>query len=175
MHRSVAVSILVSILCFCWIADLSAEDFESSPRIWDFDSIAPDSTSLNVNSSAREVYLVMVRMIEQWNRHDLDAYLENYEKSPRLTIVVDSETIVGWEVLRDRYRHGYSDVEQMGQSSLSRVKVQMITPDLAFALSYWTVTFPRSKSVVVGINTDFLRRFSGEWKLIISHTSTAEM
>jgi hypothetical protein len=175
MRCSVAASILISIICFCWPQNLSAEDIETSSGIWDFDSIAPQPESDQPDSPAKTVYKELSEMIEQWNIHDLDGYLEHYWKSPRLAVVVDSGVYIGWQELRDTYKRGYADVNQMGSAKLSRVKVQLIHPDLAFALSYWTVTFPNSKNVVVGINTDFLRRFDNGWRITISHTSTADM
>jgi hypothetical protein len=53
--------------------------------------------------------------------------------------------------------------------------VKLLKPDLALALTWWSVSFPTSKKKVVGNTTMNLQKFADGWKIVASHTSTADM
>jgi FAD/FMN-containing dehydrogenase len=46
---------------------------------------------------------------------------------------------------------------------------------VALALTWWSVTFPTSRQKVVGNTTMNLQKFDDGWKVVASHSSTAEM
>jgi hypothetical protein len=62
----------------------------------------------------------------------------------------------------------------MGFITPARIQVKLLKPDLALALTWWSVTFPSSKKKVVGNTTMNLQKFYDGWKIVASHTSTAE-
>lgn len=41
---------------------------------------------------------------DAWNRHDLDAFMEGYWKSPELTFFSGAQRTSGWQGALDRYR-----------------------------------------------------------------------
>ena len=63
----------------------------------------------------------------------------------------------------------------MGFIQPTRIQVKLLKPDLALALTWWSVSFPSSKQAVVGNTTMNLQKFDNGWKIIVSHTSTADM
>jgi Protein of unknown function (DUF3225) len=114
-------------------------------------------------------------MLDRWNAHDIEGHLEVYWKSPELLVVVDSEQFNGWQQLHDSYINGYPDRGAMGFIQPKRIQVKLLKPDLALALTWWSVTFPSSKQTVVGNSTMNLQKFSDGWKIVASHTSIAAM
>jgi ketosteroid isomerase-like protein len=56
-----------------------------------------------------------------------------------------------------------------------RIQVKLLTPDLALALSWWSITFPSTKQKVVGNTTMNLQKSDDGWKIVASHSSTAKM
>ena len=56
-----------------------------------------------------------------------------------------------------------------------RIQVKLLKPDMALALTWWSITFPSSKQTVVGNTTMNLQKFDDGWKVIAAHSSTAEM
>jgi hypothetical protein len=50
-----------------------------------------------------------------------------------------------------------------------------LKPDLALALTWWSVTFPTFKQKVVGNTTMNLQKFDDGWKVVASHSSIAEI
>jgi uncharacterized protein (TIGR02246 family) len=140
---------------------------------WEYDSAQGQA---NVSKSdAQQVYELLLKMLDRWNAHDIEGHLEVYWKSPELLVVVDSEQFNGWQQLHDSYINGYPDRSTMGFIQPKRIQVKLLKPDLALALTWWSVTFPSSKQTVVGNSTMNLQKFSDGWKIVASHTSTAAM
>jgi hypothetical protein len=69
----------------------------------------------------------------------------------------------------------YPDRNAMGFIQPTRIQVKLLKPDLALALTWWSVSFPSSKQKVVGNTTTNFQRFDDGWKIVASHTSTAEI
>jgi uncharacterized protein (TIGR02246 family) len=140
---------------------------------WVFDSLGPERSA--PRSDAQQVYEVLLKMLDRWNAHDIEGHLEVYWKSPELLVVVDSEQFNGWQQLHDSYLNGYPDRNAMGYINPARIQVKLLKPDLALALSWWSVTFPNTKQKVVGNTTLNLQKFEDGWKIVAAHSSTAEM
>ncbi|MBV9105538.1 MAG: hypothetical protein JO313_05890, partial [Verrucomicrobia bacterium] len=96
----------ISALSFC--LPVIAQDENG----WQFDSLR--ANSIVSKSDAQQVYEVLLKMLDRWNAHDIEGYLEVYWKSPELLVVVDSEQFNGWQQLHDSYLNGYPDRNSMG-------------------------------------------------------------
>ena len=140
---------------------------------WQFDSLRADSRVSK--SDTQQVYEVLLKMLDRWNAHDIEGHLEVYWNSAELLVVVDAEQFSGWQQLHDSYLNGYPDRNAMGFIQPKRIQVKLLKPDLALALTWWSVSFPSSKNTVVGNTTMDLQKFNDGWKIVASHTSTAEM
>jgi hypothetical protein len=157
----------VGALSFCW--PVLAQEQNG----WEFDSAQGKANA--PKSDAQQVYELLLKMLDRWNAHDIEGHLEVYWKSPELLVVVDSEQFNGWQQLHDSYINGYPDRNAMGFIQPKRIQVKLLKPDLALALTWWSVTFPSSKLNVVGNSTMNLQKFSDGWKIVASHTSIAAM
>jgi hypothetical protein len=157
----------ISALSFC----LSVKAQEKGG--WQFDSL--HANSIVPQADVQQVYEVLLKMLDRWNAHDIEGHMEVYLKSPELYVVVDSEEYNGWQQLHDSYVNGYPDRNGMGFINPKRIKIKLLKPDLALALTWWSVSFPNSKQKVVGNTTMNLQKFDAGWKIIASHTSIAGM
>jgi uncharacterized protein (TIGR02246 family) len=165
--RILVRTVLTLLLCLS-MAGL-AEDEEG----WVFDSLGSNPRA--VKSDGQQVYEVLLKMIDRWNAHDVEGYLEAYWKSPQLLVVIDSEQLNGWQQLRDSYVKGYPDRSSMGYFSPARIQIKLLRPDLALVLSWWSISFPNSKQRVVGNTTMNLQNFSDGWKIVAAHSSTTDL
>jgi len=166
-RRSYSRIVSFLLLCFCLPV------FAQKQPGWTFDSLG--SNSGTPKSDSQQVYEVLLKMLDRWNAHDIEGYMEVYLKSPDLLVVVDSEEYNGWHQLHDSYVNGYPDRNGMGFIDPKRIKIKLLKPDLALALTWWSVSFPNSKQRVVGNTTMNLQKFDDGWKIIASHTSIAAM
>jgi uncharacterized protein (TIGR02246 family) len=140
---------------------------------WQFDSLGTSSSV--AKSDAQQIYEVLLKMLDRWNAHDIEGYLEVYWKSPELFVVIDSEQFNGWQQLHDSYINGYPNQSAMGFVEPASVQVKLLKPDLALALTWWTFNFPGSGHKVVGNTTMNLQKFDDSWKIVASHSSTAKI
>jgi uncharacterized protein (TIGR02246 family) len=140
---------------------------------WQFDSLPANS---NISKpDAQQVHEVMLKMLDRWNAHDIEGYMETYWKSPELLVVVDSEQFNGWQQLHDSYLNGYSNRVAMGFIQPKRIQVKLLKSDLALALTWWSASFPTSQRTVEGTSTLNLQKFDDGWKIVASHTSISEL
>jgi uncharacterized protein (TIGR02246 family) len=161
---------MMLLLFFCCSLPVIASEEQGG---WLFDSLA--STSGVTSSDGQQVYEILLKMLDRWNAHDIEGHLDVYWKSPELLVVVDSEQFNGWQQLHDSYMNGYPDRNSMGFINPARIQVKLLKPDLALALTWWSISFPNSKQKVVGNTTMNLQKFDGGWKIVAAHSSTAEM
>jgi hypothetical protein len=136
---------------------------------WQLDSL--HSNSGVTKPDAQRVYEVVLKMLDRWNAHDIDGYLETYWKSTDLLVVVDSEQFIGWQQLHDSYINGYPIRTSMGFIQPKRIQVKLLSPNLALALTWWSVSFPNSNQPVIGDSTMNLQKFDDGWKIVASHTT----
>ena len=140
---------------------------------WQLDSLHVHSSVLK--SDAQQIYEVLLKMLDRWNAHDIDGYLQTYWKSPDLLVVVDSEQFIGWQQFHDSYVNGYPIRTAMGFIQPKRIQVKLLSPNLALALTWWSASFPGSRQKVVANTTMNLQKFNEGWKIVDSHTSVVDM
>lgn len=107
-----------------------------------------------------------------WNRGDIDAFMEGYIKSDALVFSGASGPIYGWDATRARYKKAYSNRILMGtlkfdilsMKLLSSKVVQLqgkfyLTRDIEDSSGYFTLTWIKKQS---------------QWLIISDHTSSSK-
>ena len=140
---------------------------------WQSDSLPTNSSASEADSE--QIYGILLKMLDRWNAHDIEGYMEVYCKSPDLLVSVDAEQFNGWQQLHDSYINGYPDRVAMGFIQPKRIQVKLLKPDLALALTWWSVSFPSSEQEMVGNSTMNLQKFDDGWKIVATHTSVTGM
>jgi len=163
--RKVA-AILSLVVCFLMSATPIAADSKK-----DLDTINQQKVD-GADDPEKEIYDQLMRMADAWNRHDIDAYLDGFLHSDDVVVVVEGETVRGWDLLSRAYHSGYPKPDEMGTLTVDRMQVQMLAPDLGFVLSSYTVSFPKKKTF--GTDSIIMRKVSAGWRELISHTSFVE-
>jgi hypothetical protein len=153
----------ISALSFC--LSVKAQERDG----WQFDALRANASVLKPD--AQQVYEVLLKMLDRWNAHDIEGYMKVYSNSPELLVVIDSEQFNGWQQLHDSYVNAYPDRNGRGFIDPKRIKIKLLKPDLALALTWWSVSFPNSKQKVVGNTTMDLQKSDDGRKIIASHTS----
>jgi uncharacterized protein (TIGR02246 family) len=161
-----AAAILLMVVCFPPIVTTIAADSKSN-----LDSINQQRVA-GATDAEKEVYDQIVRMVDEWNRHDIDGYLDGFVHSDDVVVVVEGETVRGWDLLSKAYHGGYPNPQDMGTVTLDRMQVQMLAPDLAFVLASYTIRFPKKDQF--GTDTIIMKKVPEGWREVVSHTSFVE-
>ena len=161
-----AVSILSVVFCLSSPATTIAADSKT-----DLDTINQQKVA-GAGDPEKEIYDQVNRAVEAWNRHDLDGYLDGFWRSDSLILVVEGETVRGWDLLSKALHTGYPNPTEMGNVTLDRVQVQMLSSDLALALTWDTVSFPKKKEF--GTSTIVMKKLPEGWRVAVMHTSFVE-
>jgi ketosteroid isomerase-like protein len=167
-------SFLLGTFCCFSVTPLLAQNTPTYGT-WGFDSIKPSASQTAPESDPsdyQQIYSLLAVQADRWNAHDLDGYFDTYWKSPDLLLVVEGEQLKGWSDLVATYRRGYANLDEMGSITPDRVQIQMVTPDVAIALDWWTANVKRTK--ILGTSTMVLRKFDDGWKVVVAHTSFVE-
>jgi uncharacterized protein (TIGR02246 family) len=160
---------VLTILALSYCPPVTAQE----QKAWQFGSLPTNSNIPKPDD--QQVHEVLLKMLDRWNAHDIEGHLEAYWKSPELLVVAGSEQFNGWQQLHDSYVKGYPSRAAMGFIQPKRIQVRLLKPDLALALTWWSISFHTSKQKVVGNTTMALEKFIDGWKIVASHTSTGRI
>jgi hypothetical protein len=164
MHRS--VSFLIAFLAF--ITPLYAQK-----KGWEmFDSSKPGQTPQE--SNAHVIYKRLLKLIDDWNSHDIDGYLEFYWNSPELLVVDDWEQLDGWQKFHDSLAQTFRDPRSMGSVEPARIQIRLLTPNVAYGLVWLKFYFPDSKKLGQ-VRTIVLQKFDEAWKIVVSQACSGEL
>ncbi len=123
------------------------------------------------DQAVAEIRAVIRAQEAAWNRGDLEAFMQGYERSAKTTFVSGDEITRGWQTVLDRYKANYSNREKMGTLSFSDLEITPLAPDAAVVLGRWQLK--RAKDNPRGRFTLIFRRTPEGWLIVQDHTSAA--
>ncbi len=104
-----------------------------------------------------------------WNRADIEAFMEVYWKSEDLQFAGSSGVIYGWQNTLDRYKRNYPDADAMGQLTFDIIKARKIDPKIILLNGKFTLQ--RKNDQPSGYFTLIWKKIKGKWMIIADHTS----
>lgn len=129
--------------------------------------------ALNASAQKANDKQAILNLLEKqrtdWNKGDVEAFMQGYWKSDSLLFVGKSGPTYGWQKTLDNYKKGYPDKATMGFLTFGIKKVDLLTKDTAFVLGSWNVK--QEKNELKGYFTLLLRKIDGAWKVVVDHSS----
>ena len=123
-------------------------------------------------SDTEEIANLVAQQFAAWNRRDIEGYMRVFWLSPKLIFAVEGEVWTGWDQVKANLLQEYSDPERMGNSILERLQTNIVSPETAMTVEWWSITFGVKK--VRGFTTSAWHRFQVGWRIIQGHTSVLE-
>ncbi len=118
---------------------------------------------------ANEIRAVMTKQTADWNRGDIDAFMNGYWNSEKLLFVGSSGVTRGWLPTLDRYKKSYDSRAKMGTLTFSNLEIDVISRDAAVVLGRWSLA--RQKDTPNGTFTLIFRKFKEGWRIVHDHTT----
>jgi len=128
----------------------------------------PAPNNDQVNSAVRGV---LEAQQNAWNRGDIDAFMDGYDRAESTTFVSGDELHQGWQMVLERYKKSYKSREEMGSLSFSELSIKPISADFALADGRWQLT--RANDKPHGRFTLLFQRISGNWRIVHDTTTSA--
>jgi ketosteroid isomerase-like protein len=160
------ILLLIALLC----AGLSAARIEAQTE----PPAAPASPAATANPDPSKADRVAIRtvlatQVAEWNRGDINAFMEGYWNSPQTAFVGPTGILRGWHTVLERYRKQYPDRAAMGHLAFTGLDVNMLAPDAALVVGHWQLK--RQNDAPGGVFTLVLKKFPDGWRIINDHTS----
>ncbi len=137
--------------------------------------IGTSSIFAQTKVSKKDSLQIVQTLFEQeadWNRGDIEAFMEGYIKSDALVFSGASGPIYGWDATRERYKKSYSNRILMGTLKFDILSMILLSPkvvqlqgkfyltrDIEDSSGYFTLTFLKKQS---------------QWLIISDHTSSSK-
>jgi uncharacterized protein (TIGR02246 family) len=118
-----------------------------------------------------EIRAVLAAQEAAWNRADVAAFMEGYEKSPDLTFSGTNGVTRGWQNVLERYRQRYPGAEAMGRLQYSEIEVRLVGSEAALVLGRFSLT--RTEKAGGNASGHFslvFRKTTAGWRIIHDHT-----
>jgi len=122
-------------------------------------------------SPEQEIRRVLDDQVAAWNRGDIPAFMEGYDKSEATTFVGTNITKGHSQVLA-RYLHSYPTRERMGTLRFSDIEIRLLGSDYASVIGRFHLD--RSADAggeAAGIFTLLFHNTTQGWRIILDHTS----
>ena len=118
---------------------------------------------------SKDIRSVLDSQVEAWNRGDLEGFMEGYWKSEKMIFLSGQNMSRGWQKALDRYKRGYDTKEKMGTLSFSELEIDVLSKKSAVVIGRFTLQ--RKNDKPTGMFTLTFKKISGNWKIIMDHTS----
>lgn len=128
--------------------------------------VPADSGSANEEAQIRAV---LNAQVADWNRGDVDHFMQSYWKTGKTEFVGSNGIVRGWQAVLDRYHQVYPDRTAMGQLTFSDLEVTVLGPAAALVVGRYHLK--RDRDQANGVFTLVFRKFPEGWKIINDHTS----
>ncbi len=117
-----------------------------------------------------EIMEVLNRQQENWNKGDIETFMQDYWKSDELKFIGKNGVVKGWNATLERYLKSYPDRATMGQLKFDIKEIDFHSKKSAWVLGQWHLTRPE-KGDVGGFFTLIFKKIDGKWVIVSDHTS----
>ena len=129
------------------------------------------SAETKTDKDAKAIRAVLDAQVAAWNRGDIEAFMDGYERSEKTVFVGGDNVTRGWQTVLDRYKRNYDTREKMGTLSFADMEITPLGNDAALVLMRWHLQ--RAKDEPHGRSTLIMRRTKQGWKIVHDHSSAA--
>ena len=116
------------------------------------------------------IYGTMNRQMSDWNRGDINAFMNGYWESDSLMFVGKKGVTYGYKATHERYLKTYPDRATMGTLKFTYLNLTFPADGVAFLVGKFHLTRPE-KGDLEGHYTILWKKMNGKWVVVCDHTS----
>ena len=106
---------------------------------------------------------------KNWNKGDLDSFVNGYWKNDSLMFIGQSGVTYGYQNTLNNYKKNYSDTAKMGKLAFEIIKLQKLSAEYYFVVGKWFLK--RTVGDLKGQYTLLFRKINNEWVIVVDHSS----
>jgi beta-aspartyl-peptidase (threonine type) len=125
--------------------------------------LAPD-----IQKVEKEIKDILDQQKISWNDKNIQAFMDFYWNSEKLTFQSGNKRLHGWDALLSRYKENYSK-EKWGMLNFTDIEIKVLSNDMANVLGRWKLTYEDSSEE--GLFTILCLRMPEGWRIVHDHTS----
>ena len=125
-------------------------------------------TSFLSFSQEKDILHVLQQQQLDWNKGDIESFMNGYWKSDSLLFIGSKGPTYGWQKTLDNYKKSYPNKEKMGVLEFSDIQVKMLGKYYAYVFGKWKLI--RQNDSPNGIYTLVFQKFKDGWGIISDHT-----
>lgn len=105
---------------------------------------------------------------DAWNAGDIDAFMEGYWKSDKLSFTGSRGVTYGWGEVLSNYKESYPDKATMGRLQFDIKELNPLSNDTFHMIGVYTLF--REQDTPSGHFTLLWKKIDGKWLIISDHT-----
>jgi len=121
------------------------------------------------SSAEKEIRAVLALQDAEWNKGNVEGFMQTYWKSDSLMFIGKNGVTYGWQQTLDNYKKSYPDTAAMGHLRFEFVQIKQLSSTACFVAGKWFLA--RTIGNVNGAFTLLLRKIKGEWVIVADHSS----
>ncbi|MCZ4297563.1 YybH family protein [Henriciella marina] len=133
--------------------------------------VPADTPANSVSLETERIEAVIKKQAEDWNRGDIDAFMDGYLRSSELRFASGGTVTRGFEPTLSRYKARYDTRAAMGTLSFTELETVLLSEDAAVLHGRWNLA--RDNDTPSGLFTLVFRKISGDWRIISDTTTSA--
>ena len=131
--------------------------------------LLPFSLTAQESKDIATVKSILLRQQNDWNKGDIDAFMNGYWTSDNLKFVGATGITYGYEATLKNYHKRYPDRAIMGQLTFGIKSVEKLSRKVIMLVGTWDLD--RASGPIGGYFTLMWKKIKGEWVVISDHTS----
>lgn len=132
--------------------------------------LVPFSLTAQESKDIAIVKSILFRQQNDWNKGDIDAFMNGYWASDNLKFIGANGITYGYTATLKNYHKRYPDRATMGQLTFGIKSVEKLSRKAIMLVGTWDLD--RESGAIGGYFTLMWKKVKGEWVVIADHTST---
>lgn len=127
------------------------------------------TASAQSTKSEKSVMALLEQQAADWNEGDIEAFMEGYWNSPKLTFIGSRGVTTGWDQTMASYKKGYPDKAAMGKLRFELQDVREQSKKVVSVVGKFILD--REDETLDGHFLLIVKKFKGKWLVVADHTS----